>query len=230
MKGSLWILLAVGMMAGCARQSDVWRISDSPDGRSRAAVERYSSLANWIHLRPRVELVTPAGRTFLYPHELNPAWDFRVDYPFQFAELAWSSDSKVIAVLVVGPPIKHPLQRIWFAYDVERQRVVDPSVMIKPMQDTIRANYGEHENPSDRDRRRITAPTWADRLALDLLRGRYAEEARLLESDPFAWTATDDARHVFIARLYKPGTDLSTPRYAPEPLRPFWTGSDGRQR
>jgi hypothetical protein len=141
MRKRLWILLAVGFFSGCARQYDVWRMSDSPDGRSRASVERYSSLANGFHVSCRVQVASPGKQQLIYPGELNASWGFYADNVFHFAELAWSPDSKVVAVFVLGPPERFPPHKIWFAYDVARSKVVDPSAMTKLMQDTIWRNY-----------------------------------------------------------------------------------------
>jgi hypothetical protein len=142
MKNRRWILLTAAFLVGCARQYDVWRIADSPDGRARASVERYWHPIQGLHVLCRVEVVSWAGRQILYPHELNPSWYIRADGGFHFAEIAWSADSKVFAVLVIET-LRYPRRRIWFAYDVDRGKVVDPSAMTEVMKRTIRRNYAE---------------------------------------------------------------------------------------
>ena len=168
MKNRLWILLTFVFLTGCARQYDVWRIADSPDGRSRASVERYWHPTQGLHVLCRVEVVSRTGRQFLYPHELNPAWYFRADHTFQFAELAWSPDSKTVAVLVIEPPVVYARRKIWFAYDVERGKVVDPSAMTEVMKRTIRRNYAQQLREMGDD-----PIAWADTH-----QGRYAFTAK----------------------------------------------------
>jgi hypothetical protein len=140
----LWVAVWVGVglqLAGCAKKFDEERVAFSPDGKSRAAVVRYSLLPSW-RARVRFEVETPRGEKIIVPAELKPEWDPEVDNRLGFAEIAWTEDSRYVSLLAVTHGSNPPLV-IWVTYDTVGRNVQAPGWMAAQMRQAIRENYAE---------------------------------------------------------------------------------------
>lgn len=153
---------------GCRKDTTVYRISRSPDGRAEASIALYAvlpTLAEWLKL----ELKTSDYAQTIKASRVGV--DHEVDGGLCFAEVGWSNDSTTVGAYVVicsGP--EYP---VWFAFDT-RMRKSLPVESVKDMiRETIRINYSAEMKDL-----RIDPIEWAKTDS-----GRYAFQRRRYGAD-----------------------------------------------
>lgn len=145
----LAFIFSLLIASGCARDTRIYRIAESPNQHSRAVVALYAklpSVSEWL----KFEIITPSYRRVVYPRELAPEADHKMDLGLWFAEIAWSADSRFVSVYVI--PCSGVLHPIWFTFDTQAKRLVpSTNVMEDAVRVAIRQNYRQEIRDPDID-------------------------------------------------------------------------------
>jgi hypothetical protein len=113
-----------------------YRVAESPDGRSTAVIETYQLLTT---LDPGVRFVvrTPTYSDSISTEELDPPVRPDSGTAISFAEIVWSSDSRIVA----GYAQAYAGERCRWIYDTKERRLRQTREMDDAIRDAIRKHY-----------------------------------------------------------------------------------------